>query len=317
MKKRRLFRISALLISLVLTLPLISGCSETKSTDSRGRMNSAAISDKVSPEWYSEKNSAVRPFGRGADYNRLNAKYQETGQRDKELTTVYEHIPGTLESFVEGKTPDRYTSLVVRGRIVGFDYHVIREYTNGEADNTEYIVTDYYVDLIETLRGVAETDGNGLIKVRVFGGETDAAVTVNLDYNFAVGNEYLFVLRLPYAPGGAATEEKGCYRINLIYSASEKAAASEERDESGAVVFKDEPVFFVPYILSEDVTSVSLSDFREYISEVNMACPIPAGDELRDAAIKAMEEYLKNGSISQESFDIYIERLDKYAEIIG
>ncbi len=170
MKKRRLFRISALLISLVLTLPLISGCSETKSTDSRGRMNSAAISDKASPEWYSEKNSAVRPFGRGADYNRLNAKYQETGQRDKELTTVYEHIPGTLESFVEGKTPDRYTSLVVRGRIVGFDYHVIREYTNGEADNTEYIVTDYYVDLIETLRGVAETDGNGLIKVRVFGG---------------------------------------------------------------------------------------------------------------------------------------------------
>lgn len=244
----------------------------------------------VSPDWYSERHSTSHPVD----------SFPKTDDKDHSSVSSY-LIPLAKEDLIKQST------LVVIGKIMGFDYLTIKP----ADDRSPLVHTDYYVDVIETLRGEAKTDDNGLIIVRTQGGENDDVIEVCGDLRLNVGDTYLLFLMRPTTGGGYTTEGTFYLPLNIsigVFSASKNTI----KNDSGNEVPESFTPFEATSLLNEDIYYTELSKDIKTINE-----QFPADEETYIRQYKEnLLANLNSGFITQKEYDDAIADLSNFATIL-
>lgn len=242
--------------------------------------------------WYSEKYSVQRPVG----------------MDDTEYITSSGKTLACISSYWNTLTKDdmlEQSALVVRGRVIGFDYLTIKPVTGG----TPMVFTDYYVELLDTLRGVPYDEKQ--IIIRAQGGENEKMIMVNEDLSLTVGEDYLFFLDKPVSGGGYNTEGD-YYYITSGSSGAYESSAETVKDERGEMV----PKTFYPYETSElSKDAIDYLNFMEEIKTYNESHPVDEMYRLKRYE-KDLQSNLDTGFITQEEYDRSHELIKTYATIV-
>ncbi len=282
---RNLFK--KLTVGLVITAlfaSVFSGCTH----------NNSDKSSMVSPDWYSEKMSLTAPinFEDNEDYI-MNS--------NKTTSSVIGYgMAYTLPEILERST------VIVRGKVLGFDYLTIKD-----KDDSVVVWTDYYVEIEDTLRGEPNDDG-GLITVSSMGGENKDEICINKITVLRVGQEYLFFL-LRYAHGyGSFVENEHSYSIVGVCDGVFIAGDETVKREDGTSV----PKYFTPYTpTSVRSDPIEYLPFLDEIAKYNETNPVDP--EYHDKQFRAnMEANHANSMVTQEEFDEFLSTIDTYAEIL-
>ena len=172
-----------------------------------------------------------------------------------------------------------YSTLAVRGRVVGFDYIKVQTpETVPDLDDGVRIFTEYYVEILDTLRG--EGTPGDVVTVRVSGGEDDDAVYLSSGISLEVGRQYLMFLTQTsgcYGQFGYNTQD--IYYYEPVFGGSGIFVPSAEtvQDEAG----QDVPEIFSPtyaYVLgTEGYGPVDYLDLKAELSALNEKLPVDAG----------------------------------------
>ena len=272
------------LIVIALFASVFSGCANDKGNSS----------SKVSPDWYSEKMSLAAP---------VNFEDNEDYIMQSNKTTSFSGgyvIAYSLPEILEQST------VIVRGKVLGFDYLTIKD-----KDDSVVIWTDYYVEVEDVLRG-EPNDDDGLITISSMGGENDDEIWLNKDSILRVGQEYLFFL-LKYAHGyGSFVENEHDYYIVGGCIGAFTAGNETAKKEDGTEV----PKYFTPYTPTSLCSDpIEYLPFLDEIAEYNETNPVDP--EYHDKQYRAnMEANLAEGMITQKEFDDFLSTMDTYAEIL-
>lgn len=279
-------KVSIFLIGFIIcALAILPACGER---GSRGYGDSL-----ISPEWSSERLGRSNPNDYPKDYFAKNpGKPWGSG-------TSY-IIPLSLEEMVE------MSSLVIRGRVLGFDYLTIQE--AGSEATMPY--TDYYVEVLDILRG--EPYDSERIIVRAEGGENDELIAINEDLCLSVGEEYVFFLYTP-AVSGARYNTEGDY-YSIIYKNVGLFNVGEKR--SGSADSESAPRKIAPYYKTElNRDELDYSAFSEKMEEYNEQIPVDE-DYFLKRAQDGLKKNLDSGYISQEEYDSAMAGLEQHGEIL-
>ena len=161
------------------------------------------------------------------------------------------------------------STLVAWGTILGFDFIQI---TN-RYDELYTHYTDYYFEVEESFRGQPLDDGNGVIRIRVPGGESADTISENKGLNFIKGHRYLFFLENPFMGNGVYTEDQDYYTIVSIYEASEQSSLQPESDDPSQ--FRSAPDYFTSYSKGEYINNaLACVDLRSGIADYNKLHPV-------------------------------------------
>ena len=171
LKNRKSARVANMVLVFAVLLSLLTACGEK---GSRGYDDSL-----ISPEWSSERLGRSNPN----DFEEGNPENKVIGSGSSYPVVL------SLEEIVE------MSSLVIRGRVLGFDYLTIRE----AGSDTTMPHTDYYIEILDVLRGKPYDEKQ--IIVRAEGGENEELIARNEDLCLNVGDEYVFFLWMPKTVG--------------------------------------------------------------------------------------------------------------------
>lgn len=239
--------------------------------------------------WYSEKACISSPC---ADF---------TGDTDKQVSASQAYlIPLSLESLTE------QSSLVVRGKVLGFDYLTVEPSDGGGA----WIYTDYYLQVIETLRGEPSADEKGLITVRTDGGENDDSIQLNRDISMTTGSEYLLFLVRPM--GGAYTTKNDYYMvlnisIGAFVASSETSALSDGREV---------PETYAPMSYTSLVEpAYTYSDLAYQIKSYGEKYPVDEEYQEKEF-INSINKNLESGFMTKEEYDLALDSLNEYGTVL-
>lgn len=278
MRGKRTFKYECAALILIITTALfLTGC---------GNRDSAVSADS---SWYSEKAGISSPC---ADF---------TGDTDKQVSASQAYlIPLSLESLTE------QSSLVVRGRVLGFDYLTVDPSDGGGA----WVYTDYYIQVLETLRGEPSADENGLITVRADGGENYDSIQLNRDISMTTGSEYLLFLVRPI--GGAYATKDDYYMvlnisIGAFVASSETSALSDGRNV---------PETFAPMSYTSLVEpSYTYTDLAGQIKSYGEKYPVDE-DYQKKEFINSIKKNLESGFMTKEEYDLAIDSLNEYGTVL-
>ena len=169
--------------------------------------------------------------------------------------------------------------------------------------------TDYYFEPKTVLRG--EVDGSP-ISVRVNEGVSGNLEVVNeISYDFEIGNEYMLFLYQPSYGGGFTTEgdyyyvtgsQLGVYKLNSTQTRSNDKVYQ-------SVIYSNESN------IPNTASPISLSSFSAKVSQINETTP-PQDDLDYQLFLKAQQENLESGFISQEEYEQFIAESQQYATIL-
>ena len=281
--------ISSILLILSLSI-LFTGCAN-KNNDY------GFTSDKISPDWDSAKSGFSTPVSNSNEYKKYLADAEEKQGK---------HVNSMSSSSGERPVDDmlEQSSVVVRGTVIGFDYLTIR-HVDGSGD---MLFTDYYVDVHETLRGDAETDENGLIRVRVMGGENSTDIIINSGFSLKIGTECLFFL---YKAGGGDynTGEYGYYYPYASGAGVYVAGDNTVENDRGETV----PETFTAYCNIR--SKIEYLPFVEKLEEYNAEHPVDVYYVVNQIKQNWLEN-VESGFLTQEEYDRYIAESELYATIV-
>ena len=258
------------------------------------------VKSKVSPGWVSAKTGIRRPINKIDEEYREYLIEAEHNKGKRILDAIYELANFPTEELLEE------TSLVVRGTVIGYDYLTVSSAYSEEMS----LYTDYYLDIRETFRGVPETDGSGLIRVRTLGGENDEIIITNDELLLEIGKEYLFFL---ISPGGNSNANEYGYYYPYALSAG-VYAASDETVTSG----KNEIVprsFTAHTRYSVDNKEIEYLPFVELVSEYNESHPVDveaAANLIKEKLLTALE----SGYLTREKYDRIMAEMEKYTTVV-
>ena len=279
MKKRHLlkhFTLVILVIIVVSLAALLVGYASENSGD--------LVELQESPA--NEKNAEVRPI----DFTD-NEYLRSSG---KQVVAI---------SFYQGASPIKNmveeSGVIVRGKVVGFDYISIRSVNGAIVPHTDYIVEIY-----DVLRGEPVSN---VLTVRVQGGENGETIFVNTDLSLAVGEEFVFFLFQPGCGSGWNTE--GDY-YKIIGGNSGLFKYGSDPANSGQDSAAPETVY--RYNNSEVLDYQSLV---ETIMHYDKQYPVDK-NYTYNMALKGLTENLESGFITQEEYDMWVAELEIYAVIV-
>lgn len=188
------------------------------------------------------------------------------------------------------------STLVVHGRVTGVSEPFLIKPVNG---GEPMYHTDYYITIIDTYRG--EPGDTEEISVRVLGGSGNKTgyemmVVSDSEAQLEKGEEYLLFLFQTKAGGGYST--KGDYY--------DVTGASQ-----GAYVMADAGVFVHP----DSGEKIVADKFKAEMEEFNKTTPVDT-DFYRNTLVENLNENLRTGGVSRESYNQMIKEMDVYAQII-
>lgn len=252
-------------------------------------------SDKISPDWDSEKLGRICPNVYTDEYIEKSGKehiysegFNNTGYIDYSLAQSLE-----LSTFAAW------------GTILGFDFIQI---TNRYDEYYTYY-TDYYFEVEESFRGQPMDDGNGVIRIRVSGGEGADMISENKGLNFIKGHRYLFFLENPFMGNGVYTEDQDYYTIVSVFKVCEK--------DNMRYVEEDGTNRYVPYYFSSysygghTSDTIYYSDLVSYSRDYNELHPVKTTAERRQEYIDRVYETTGEALIEET-----LGYMDQYAQVI-
>lgn len=251
---------------------------------------------KVSSTWASEQASVENV------YEKYTQNY--LANTDKSFAVLY-----TYDDTYSGEKLLEESSLVVRGTVIGFDYLTIQS-ANGAS---EEVFTDYYIDVSETLRGTAETDNDGLIRVRAMGGENSEAIVINNSFALEIGEEYLLFLAKPTTGGGFNTNEDGYYYTVGGSSGALLGSRTTVQAQNNTIASQS-------YTPIQGIESTGeLVEYNQFVSELQEYNAEYAVDEdaLLNSNMEGLDTNLDSGFISQAEYNEAIEDMENYATIVN
>lgn len=233
------------------------------------------------------------------------------------------------EVIVDGLLPEytpqqmmEYASLVAEGEIVSAS----EPFTVCSDDGATANYVDYQFKLSQVFRGEAE---NGSVSVRVPGGKVDDfRYTVLSAAPLACGESYILFLYRPHMGGDTLTE--GDYYLVLgdwqgAYRWSDKAVQNAAAEE--AVYVSTGPAKAEASVSSDNLRTaakeggitkdvISVPDFSRTMEAFNQTVPV---NEywFRDETLDNLRYNLETGFISQEEYDLYLSRMEKYGRIVS
>ncbi|MDR1131176.1 MAG: hypothetical protein LBL15_02015 [Oscillospiraceae bacterium] len=257
--------------------------------------NASGAADETSDLWFSEKTSSARPSNSDDD------AYLLKSGKPLSYLTVYPEVL-SIEDML------KQAALVVRGRVLGFDYLTIKPVLGGSPT----VHTDYYIEPLEVLRG-EPAEKSKPITVRARGGENDKMIVVNGNLSLIAGQEYLFFLDKPVTGGGYNTKGD-YYYVSGGGSIGVFVASGDEtrKNERGSSV----PKTFYPYEASVlNDKALDYLSFAAAIRSYNEGHPV---DEMfiAERYYRDIKANLESGFITQEEYAQSIACLDIYASIV-
>ena len=282
-KRHRIHQIVAVIISFVMLLILFTACGEK---DSRGYDDSL-----ISPEWSSERLGRSNPN----DFEEGNPENKVIGSGSSYPVVL------SLEEIVE------MSSLVIRGRVLGFDYLTIRE----AGSDTTMPHTDYYIEILDVLRG--EPYDEKQIIVRAEGGENEELIARNEDLCLNVGDEYVFFLWMPKTVGTGYHTDGNYYEtvyqnIGLFNTSRDRA-----KNADGITVPKKIDPYYETKLNNEEYDYLR---FIELMKTYNERIPINE-NFFAESYEGGLAANLESGFITREEYDRGMAGLRKYATIVN
>lgn len=154
--------------------------------------------------------------------------------------------------------------------------------------------TDYTIKLKETYKDTSKIT-NGVtesVPLRIRTGKPGIAVSTDFDYDFKIGDRYLFFLSYPTSGGGYTVDDD---HISLVGG------------PQGLLKITSEDVFNSKFF--------DILEIEELISIINDPNIQKAAEEFDP--LSGLKENLKSGFITQEEYDRVIKDLSEYAEIVS
>ena len=191
-----------LVFMLIAVLMLLPACNSQQAEPNDDKLPS----DKVSPDWDSEKMGLKSPFENKEEFEGGGDEFGSPNENGKVLienSMGYLSLP-SLESMTERIPPH----LIVKGKVLGFDFG---DGSFSDAVEDTYYYTIYHVEPTEVFRGTPKTDENGLINVKGVGGQIENCMYIDTRFpELTVGEEYVFFLNDPILYGeGVNTNNVG------------------------------------------------------------------------------------------------------------
>lgn len=250
--------------------------------------------NEPSPEWSSERMGRSNPFDIPEDYDRSEKKSSHTSSY---------LVPMTIEQLIERSV------LVMRGRVLGFDYLTI-QYADG---GSTAVHTDYYVEVLEVLRG--EPYNKDQVIVRAEGGEDEERIDINSDLSLNTSEEYIFFLCTPSVGGGAFYTDGDYYSIIYVNSGLFKTSGETAKKAGEASA----PAKVSPYYSSADVKGeMDYEEFCAIVEEYSSEIPIDEEFFVKEA-LSGLQKNLESGFITQQEYDDAVKRigLGSHATVVG
>lgn len=256
-------------------------------------------SDKISPDWDSEKLGRICP-------NVYTDEYIEKSGKEHIYSEGFNHAGYIDHSLAESL---ELSTFAAWGTILGFDFIQI---TNRYDEYYTYY-TDYYFEVEESFRGEPMDDGNGVIRIRVSGGEGSDMISENKCFNFIKGHRYLFFLENPFMGNGVYTEDQDYYTIVSVFNVCEKDNMRYvEEDGTNRYV----PYYFWSYSYSGmTYDTIYYGDLVSYSRDYNELHPVKTRAERRQDYIDHLYEVSPNATEEQLQEE-YFKYFDQYAQVI-
>lgn len=154
--------------------------------------------------------------------------------------------------------------------------------------------TDYTVELKKTYKDISEgTNGTTQsVPLRIRTGKPGMDISTDFDYDFKIGDRYLFFLSYPTSGGGYTVNDD---HISLV------------GDAQGVLEIKSEDQFY-----SNHLDTLETEDLFSIINDPEIQKAAEEFDPLY-----GLKENLKSGFITQKEYDRAMKDLSEYAEIIN
>ena len=166
----------------------------------------------------------------------------------------------------------------------------IRPVGGGDTD----LFTDYTLGLEEVFKdsSVNSSNASKSVPLRIRTGKPGVAVSDGFDYNFKIGDRYLFFLSYPTSGGGYTVNDD---HITLVGHTQGLLEITEQNE-----------------YYSQDYGRINNNELLSIINDPDIQKSAEQFDPL-----DGLKENLRSGFISQEEYDKAIEDLGQYAEIVN
>lgn len=201
--------------------------------------------------------------------------------------TTTETISGVLEDL---PIEDRIVAsdLVILGTVQDISDPFYIESASGAAS----IFTDYTITPQKVLRGTTDADR---VTLRLQGGKIGRRETiVEENPELSIGDNALFLLYQPHMGGGFNTLGEDYYYLKGL--------------EQGVLYTTTDTNCFE----TEDGESIDLAALPQMLSEADEPDP----NSFRNNCLEGLNHNLEEGFISQEEYDDFVQRMDRYAHIV-